>query len=91
MDRQLVGGHHRQSCHFFAGQPVADGSHDHTKVTFDFLSAAIVLEDGVWIGAKAVVAGGVTCRSHSILGIGSVAEKDRKPIRSTKGIPPCLY
>ncbi|MBS1504648.1 MAG: colanic acid biosynthesis acetyltransferase WcaF, partial [Bacteroidetes bacterium] len=28
------------------------GSHDHTKTTFDFISRPIVLEDGVWIGAK---------------------------------------
>jgi putative colanic acid biosynthesis acetyltransferase WcaF len=49
------------------------GSHDHRKETFDFLSAAIVLEDGVWICAKAVVLGGTTCRSHSILTANSVS------------------
>lgn len=63
------------------------GGHDHSKVGFDFMSSAVVLEDGVWIGARAVVAGGVTCRTHSILGIGSVAEKDLDAYTIYKGNP----
>lgn len=63
------------------------GSHDQSRTTFDFLSYPIVLEDGVWIGAKAVVAGGVTCRTHSILGINSVAEKELAPYTIYKGNP----
>jgi putative colanic acid biosynthesis acetyltransferase WcaF len=63
------------------------GSHDHTKERFDFLSFPIVLEDGVWIGARAVVSGRVTCRSHSILGLNSVAEKDLEPYTIYKGNP----
>ncbi|MBS1659724.1 MAG: WcaF family extracellular polysaccharide biosynthesis acetyltransferase [Bacteroidetes bacterium] len=63
------------------------GSHDHTRTTFDYLSRPIVLEDGVWIGARAVVGGGITCRSHSILGINSVAEKDLEPYTIYKGNP----
>ena len=63
------------------------GSHDHTRTTFDFLSGPIVLEDGVWIGAKAIVAGGTTCRTHSILGMNSVAEKDLEPYTIYKGNP----
>jgi putative colanic acid biosynthesis acetyltransferase WcaF len=63
------------------------GSHDHSRSSFDFLSSVIVLEDGVWIGAKAVVAGGITCRSHSILGINSVAERDLEPFTIYKGNP----
>ena len=69
------------------GALLLTGSHDHTKTTFDFMSSRIVLEDGVWIGAKAVVAGGVTCGTHSILGIGSVAETDLKPYIIYKGNP----
>jgi len=63
------------------------GSHDHSRTTFDFLSRPIVLEDGVWIGARAVVGGGVTCRSHSILGMNSVAEKDLQPYTIYNGNP----
>jgi putative colanic acid biosynthesis acetyltransferase WcaF len=63
------------------------GSHDHTRTTFDFLSGVIVLEDGAWIGARAIVAGGTTCRTHSILGMNSVAEKDLEPYTIYKGNP----
>jgi putative colanic acid biosynthesis acetyltransferase WcaF len=63
------------------------GSHDHRRTTFDFLTAPIQLEDGAWIGAKAVVSGGITCRSHSILALNSVAEKDLEPYTIYKGNP----
>lgn len=69
------------------GALLLTGSHDHTKVKFDFVSLPIVLEEGVWIGAKATVFGGVTCKSHSILGIGSVAEKNLEPYIIYKGNP----
>ena len=63
------------------------GSHDASRETFDFLSQPIVLEDGVWIGAKAVVGGGSRCGTHSILGINSVAEGDLEPYTIYKGNP----
>ena len=63
------------------------GSHDHARESFDFISSPISLENGAWIGAKAVVFGGVTCKTHSILGIGSVAEKDLDPYTIYKGNP----
>jgi putative colanic acid biosynthesis acetyltransferase WcaF len=63
------------------------GSHDHRKETFDFLSAPIVLEDGVWICAKAIVLGGTTCRSHSILTANSVSNGDLEPYTIYKGNP----
>jgi putative colanic acid biosynthesis acetyltransferase WcaF len=69
------------------GSLLLTGSHDHSRTSFDFLSYPIVLEDGVWIGAKAVVGGGITCRTHSILGINSVAEKDLEPFIIYKGNP----
>jgi len=63
------------------------GSHDHRKETFDFISAPIVLEDGVWICARAVVLGGTTCRSHSILTAGSVSNGDLESYAIYKGNP----
>jgi putative colanic acid biosynthesis acetyltransferase WcaF len=69
------------------GSLLLTGSHDHTRTSFDFLSYPIILEDGVWIGARAVVTGGVTCRSHSILGVNSVAEIELEPYTIYKGNP----
>lgn len=51
------------------------GNHDYTKSSFDLLVQEILLEDGVWVGAKATVCPGVVMRSHSILTVGSVATK----------------
>lgn len=69
------------------GSLLLTGSHDHRKETFDFISNSIVLEDGVWIGAKAVVFGGVICKTHCILGINSVADKNLEAYTIYKGNP----
>jgi len=52
------------------------GNHDYKKTTFDLITGAITLEDGVWIGARAVVCPGVTCYSHAVLTVNSVATKN---------------
>lgn len=49
------------------------GNHNYQKPSFDLILGTITLEDGVWIGAKAVVCPGVKCCSHSILSVASVA------------------
>jgi putative colanic acid biosynthesis acetyltransferase WcaF len=49
------------------------GNHHYKKSTFDLIVQPINLEDGVWIGAQAVVTPGVKCMSHSILTVNSVA------------------
>ena len=69
------------------GALLLTGSHNHTKETFDFISLPITMEDGVWIGARAIVLGGVVCKSHSILGVNTVAEKDLEPYTIYKGNP----
>lgn len=69
------------------GALILTGSHDHTKETFDFISLPVVLEDGAWIGAKAVVYGGVTCHTHSILGMNAVAENNLLAYTIYKGNP----
>jgi len=69
------------------GSLLLTGTHDHARTTFDFLSNPITLEDGVWIGARAIVSGGITCGTHSILGLNSVAEKDLEPYTIYKGNP----
>jgi len=58
------------------GAMLLTGNHDFSKVTFNLITRSIHLEDGVWIGAKAMVCPGVTCKSHSILSVMSVATKD---------------
>ncbi len=68
------------------GCMILTAGHNHKLETFDYLPRPVVLEDGVWITAKALVFG-VTCKSHSILGVNSVAEKDLEPYSINKGNP----
>ena len=46
-----------------------------------------MLEEGVWIGAKAVVCPGVTAQSHSILTVGSVISKEMEAFSIYQGNP----
>ncbi len=69
------------------GAMILCGSHDYTKPAFDLLIGPIILEDGVWIGAQAVVSLGVTCQSHSVLTLKSVANKNLKPYYIYQGNP----
>jgi putative colanic acid biosynthesis acetyltransferase WcaF len=72
------------------GAMLLTGNHDYSKTTFNLMIDKIVLEDGVWIGAKAIVCGGVTCRSHSVLSVGSMTSKDLEPYRVYHGNPAVL-
>ena len=58
------------------GAMLLTGNHDYTVSSFPYRLGKIVLEDGVWIGARSVVCPGVTCKSHSILTVNSVAAKN---------------
>lgn len=66
------------------------GNHDYKKESFDLIVQGIFLEEGVWIGAKAVVCPGVKCESHSILSVGSVAIKDMEAYGIYQGNPAIL-
>jgi putative colanic acid biosynthesis acetyltransferase WcaF len=69
------------------GSMLLTGNHDYKKVSFDLIVRSIILEDGVWIGAKAVVCPGVICGSHSILSVSSVATASLSPYTIYQGNP----
>lgn len=50
-------------------------------------SKPITLEDGVWIGANAVVCGGVTIGQDSVIGAGSVVTRDIPAGVVAAGVP----
>jgi maltose O-acetyltransferase len=51
------------------------------------LSRPIVIEDGVWIGAGAIIIGGVRVGQHSVIGAGSVVVRDIPPYVVAVGSP----
>ena len=63
------------------------GNHNYKKETFDLITGSITLEDGVWIGAKSIVCPGVTCKSHSVLAVGSIASTNLEPYGIYRGNP----
>lgn len=58
------------------GAMLLTGNHDYTISSFPYRLGKIIIEDGVWVGAKSVVCPGVTCKTHSILTVQSVASKN---------------
>ena len=63
------------------------GNHNYKKTTFDLMVNEIILEEGVWIGAKSVVCPGVTCKTHAVLSVGSIANKDLDSYSINQGNP----
>lgn len=63
------------------------GSHDYRKPDYPTLSGPVVLEEGSWVGAGAMVLGGVTVKSHALLAAGSVAGKNLEAYTIYRGNP----
>lgn len=58
------------------GALLLTGNHDYKAIDFPYRLGRIRIADGAWIGARATVCPGVTCGSHAILTVNSVATKD---------------
>jgi putative colanic acid biosynthesis acetyltransferase WcaF len=72
------------------GAMLLTGNHDYNLSDFPYRLGKIQLQDGVWIGAQAVVCPGVICQSHAVLTVNSVATKHLAPWGIYSGNPACL-
>ena len=52
------------------------GSHDHRRRTFDLITAPIVVQNGAWIGAQAMLLPGCTVGANSLVAAGTVVRFD---------------
>lgn len=75
------------NCCLSQGALLLCGNHNYRKETFDLMIGEIVLEDGVWLGAHAMVPGNVVCRTHSVLSVQSVAPPVMEPYTIYRGNP----
>ncbi|MFN0050045.1 MAG: WcaF family extracellular polysaccharide biosynthesis acetyltransferase [Cytophagales bacterium] len=75
------------NCCLSQGAMLLTGNHDFTQTTFDLIVKPIRLEDGVWIGAKAIVCPGIVCFSHSVLAVNSVATQNMEAYKIYQGNP----
>jgi putative colanic acid biosynthesis acetyltransferase WcaF len=69
------------------GALLLTGNHNYKHSSFDLILKSIVIEDGVWIGAKAIVCQGVICGTHAILSVASVASSQLQPWSIYRGNP----
>lgn len=69
------------------GAVILTGSHNYKKTSFDLITGSVVLEDGAWIGAAAMVNQGITVGSHAVLTTGSIATKNLEPYSIYQGNP----
>ena len=74
-------------CCLSQGAMLLCGNHNYKKVAFDLMVGEIVLENGAWIGAQSTVCPGVTCGSHAVLSVGSVATANLDSYSIYSGVP----
>jgi putative colanic acid biosynthesis acetyltransferase WcaF len=83
LDRVTIG----DSACLSQGAMLLCGNHDFTKTTFDLVTRPITIEEGAWVGARAIVGPGVRMGSHAVLTAGSVATRDLEPYTIYQGNP----
>jgi acetyltransferase-like isoleucine patch superfamily enzyme len=71
---------------------IVSSHHDYTQIDVpmtskDHILAPVIIKDDVWIGAHAVIRGGVTVGTGSIIGAGAVVVEDVKPYTIIGGVP----
>ena len=72
------------------GAFILTGNHDYRSITFDLLVAQVIIEDGVWIGAGAIICPNVLLRSHSVVKTGCVVKRDTEEYGVYGGNPAVL-
>lgn len=75
------------NCCISQGALILSGNHNYKKSSFNLMVKPILFEEGVWIGAKAIVCGGSICRSHSVITVGSVVSSTLSPYKIYGGNP----
>ncbi len=74
-------------CCLSQGAMLLCGNHDFKKSSFDLIIGDITLENGVWIGARAMVTPGTVVKSHAVLVVESVASGILEPYTIYRGNP----
>ena len=72
------------------GAYLCTGNHDWSDRSFALVVKSIALEDGAWIGAKAVICPGVTVRECGVVAAGSLVSTDVPSFEVHAGNPACF-
>ncbi len=63
------------------------GSHDHRSPGFELRNSPVLVADGAWIAARAVVLGGVSVGRNSVVSACSLASRDVPDFHVATGVP----
>ncbi len=63
------------------------GNHDYKDPAFGLITRQINIEDGAWVGTKAIVCPGTLMRKNSVLSVGSVLTSDTEDNGLYQGNP----
>jgi putative colanic acid biosynthesis acetyltransferase WcaF len=66
------------------------GNHNYKSRSFDLFLKPIVIKDGSWVCAKAIICPGVVINSNAIITVGSVLTKDAETNKVYTGNPAIL-
>ncbi len=69
------------------GAYLCTGNHDWSDPSFGYKLQPIIVEDGAWVGARAIVLPGVTIATHSIVTGGAVVSKNTEAFNIYNGNP----
>jgi putative colanic acid biosynthesis acetyltransferase WcaF len=69
------------------GAMLLTGNHDHTRPTFDLIVRPILVENGAWVGARALVCPGVVLHECAVLTAASVATHNLETFGIYQGNP----
>lgn len=69
------------------GAYLCTGNHDWSVETFDLITREIVIRDGSWVGAKAVIAPGTRINEAAVVTAGSVGSGDLEASKIYRGNP----
>lgn len=68
---------------------ITSASHDPSAEVMSktLIESPVIIKNDVWIGAHAVIFPGITIGEHSVIGAGSVVNKDIPPYTIVAGVP----
>ncbi|RLV49460.1 acyltransferase [Nocardioides mangrovicus] len=69
------------------GERVSIHDENHSSTGDDYVAAPVIIEDGAWIGAGAIVLPGVRIGEGAVVGAGSVVTRSVEPFTVVAGAP----
>lgn len=76
-----------KNCCLSQGVMLLCGNHNYKKEAFDLMIGSINIEDGVWIGAGAMLTPHTVCKTHAVLSVQSVGSGTLKSYSIYRGNP----